>query len=332
MDLKQKLSGMSEAQLHKCLKEIVTKSVNRYKQELLGENDQLLDQDLRKYRAKIARISSKTAQKWCKWVKEGPVLMPDFTRIYYRKGKTEVILQEYHPQIRLLRFQGSLVSRMNTGTRIADQEWQKIYNFSLALPYVIFIFKFVDGLFVEVKCAFSDRPLKRLEEKPIKPYLSNIDTTLKVCLGGSLDKGALERGNLTQQVALVLNNFWQTVFTDEWSTHFWQSREHFVATGEHRLTTFTAWQNASVQNSLFVVENLNWLKHSDESFGETIIKMLDGDEEYTHFTDDLYEKLSAAFVEEVKGTIEKNLGSAETRVVAAEYQILGEVFPELKAG
>jgi hypothetical protein len=153
---------------------------------------------------------------------------------------------------------------------------------------------------------------------------------LKVCLGGSLDKGALERGNLTQQVALVLNNFWQTVYTDEWSTHFWQTREHFVSVGEQRLATFNAWQNASIQNSLFVVENINWLKHSDENFGETLIKMLDGDAEYNYFTDDLYEKLSVAFVQEVKDTIEKNLNSAGVKAIAADHLILGEVFPELR--
>lgn len=308
---------MSEAQIQQYLKEIVSKTLDRYRQELAGENEDLLDHNLRTYGAKIARISNKVAQKWSKWAKEGPVLMPDYTRIYYRKGKNEAVLQEYPPHVRLMRFRGSLVSRNASDEEIEVLESDKIYTFSLALPYVIFIFKFHDGLFTELKCAFSDRPLKRLEEKPLRPYLTNIDNTLKVCLGMSLDRGALERNNIAQQAALVLDNFWQTVYTDEWSENFWKTHTHFLETKEERLSSLRNWETATIDNSLFVIEDVDWLRHEQENFGEVIIGMLEGDQDYNRFSDDLYKDLSENFVEEVKKSLGTNLETAAQKVLTS---------------
>lgn len=325
MELKQRLTKMSEAQIQSYLKEVVSKTLDRYRQELAGENEDLLGHNLRTYGAKIARISNKVAQKWSKWAKEGPVLMPDYTRIYYRKGKNEAVLQEYPPHVRLLRFRGSLAVRNDSEEDIDKDEADKIYSYSLALPYVIFVFKFHDGMFVELKCSFSDRPLKRLEEKPLRPYLANIDNTLRVCLGHSLDRGALERHNIAQQAALVLDNFWQTVYTNEWSENFWKTHTHFLETGDQRMSSLVNWERATIDNSLFVIEDVDWLRHEQENFGELIIGMLDGDQDYNHFSEELYRELSENFVEEVKKSLGTNLNSASQKVLASGLnQILAD--------
>lgn len=314
---------IEKQQADEIVKDLLSKSYSRFKQELVGENDEMLDRVLRQYRAKVARHSWKLSQKWSKWDSEGPVLMPDYTRIYYRKGKTEVLLQEFPPQVRLMKFRGSLVSRDNTGVSLNNIEDQKVYHYSLALPYVVFLFKFVDGVFSEVRCAFSDRPLKRLEERPLRPYLSNIDSNLSVCLGTGLDRKQLIKGQLTQQVAFILDHFWHTAYSDEWSGHFWANKSHFQHQDE-RMSSVQNWQNASQENSLFVVDDVKWLQHSDESFGDMIVKLFQDDSENQKLQEDIYEELVDTFFEEIKKTILENISTVGEKVSDQQINDLSE--------
>ena len=148
---------MNKTKAKEIVLDILTKGNKRFRQELEGENEEFLDRTLRQYRAKVARCSWKYSQKWSKWDDVGPVLMPDFTRIYYRKGSTEVLLQEFPPQIRLMKFKGGLVNRRESTDSLHDRRLTSTHHFSLALPYVVFLFKFVNGTFTEVRCAFCDR-------------------------------------------------------------------------------------------------------------------------------------------------------------------------------
>lgn len=311
-------------------KEIVTqlwaKGQSRFKQDLAGENEELLDRGLRQYRAKAARSSWRVAQKWCKWNSEGPVLMPDFTRIYYRKGDTEVLLQEFAPQVRLMRFKGSLAKRESTEDKIEAALAGQTFQYSLALPYVVFIFRFIEGTFNEVKCAFSDRPLKRLEERPLRPFLSNIDNTLKVCLGRDFDENQLQRGNLTQQSAFVLNHFWQSVYSDEWSQHFWNYKSHFRQNETTQMASLEAWQDHGIENPLFVIEGVDWLKHTEESFGDMIVRLMETDKTNTQFSEEMYKDLTENFVEEVKKTMSDNFATTDNRI---KDQLIDQLADEL---
>lgn len=282
----------------------------RFKQELLGDNEEFLDRTIRNYRSKISRISWKKAQSWCKWEEDGPVLMPDNTRIYYKKGDTEVVLQEFQPQIRLMKFKGGLVSKKNSTDNVKEEEVSKSYHYSLALPYVVFIFKFINGVFIEVKCMFSDRPLKKLDEKPFKPYFSNIDTTLAVCLGQSFDKSQLIKDDIYQQVALVLNHFWHSAYNDEWSYHYWNYKSYFEKY-DKRLADLNSWQNSSIDNPLFVIEDVNWLEHTEENFGDIIVKMFEGDKKDNTFQEEMYKDLIELFLDDITNTFKENIDAVD---------------------
>lgn len=147
------MATLTKDQAKQIVTEILNKAHNRFKQELEGENEEFLDRVVRQYRAKVARYSWKASQKWCKWGEDGPVLMPDYTRLYYRKANTEVMVLEYPPQIRMMKFQGALAKRANTAEKIEPEDAKRVFQYSLALPYVIFIFKFVKGTFSQVRCA-----------------------------------------------------------------------------------------------------------------------------------------------------------------------------------
>jgi hypothetical protein len=313
---------MNKQQAQDLAKDLITKSHARFKQELLGESEEMLDRVLRQYRAKVARQSWKLSQKWSRWDSEGPVLMPDYTRIYYRKGTTEILLQEFPPQVRLMKFNGSLVTRETSDDMPSDDG---VHHFSLALPYVIFIFKFVDGIFSEVKCAFCDRPLKRLDERPLRPYLSNIDGNLSVCLGLGMDRSQLIKGMLTQQVAFILDHFWHTAYSEDWSGHFWANRSHFQDV-DNRMSSIQNWQDASQENSLFVVEDVNWLQHTEESFGDMIVKMFRDDASDQKLQEDLYEELVDTFLDDIKKTFTECINLAGDKI---SDQQISEVATEL---
>lgn len=295
------------------VREITSKAYSALKQELAGYNEEHLDRVLRQFRAKLSRYNWKFSQKWCKWDDDGPVLMPDFTRIYYRKGMTEMILQEFPPQTRLMKFKGALVNRENSTSSLGQGDASSIHNFSLALPYTVFIFKFVGGLFVEVRCAFNDRPLKRLEEKPLRPYLSNIDTNLRVCLGGGFNREALIKDNLTQQVALVLDHFWHSSYSDEWSSHYWATRSHFQDV-DPRMSGLQSWEVTSEENPLFVVEDVDWLKHDEDSFGDVVVRMLEDDKENQDMHQNLYNELVDEFFEDFKKTFGEDVGQLQEQI------------------
>ena len=296
---------MQRKKAEELVKSLVDKAFLRFKQEITGENDEFLDRVIRQFRAKVARHIWRTAQKWCMWDEDGPVLMPDHTRIYYRKGKTEITVMEYPPQVRMLKFRGALARRANSTDHLPSEEMMSVHHFSLALPYVIFIFKFINGTFTEVKCAFCDRPLKRLEERPLRPYMSNIDTTLGVCLGTSFERHKLESGNLAQQMALVLDHFWSSTFTDEWSTHFWNTRR----SGDERLESLEAWELATEDNPLFVVEDVNWLQYQEETFGDILVRTLEDDRDNVELHEELYSGLVDEFFEEMKKNFAENISS-----------------------
>lgn len=299
------------------VRDLLTKSQERLKQELVGENDELLDRVVRQYRAKAARHSWKASQKWCKWDAEGPVLMPDFTRIYYRKGQTEVLLQEFPPQIRLMKFKGSL-DRNSSGDALPLNS-EDILHYSLALPYVVFLFKFVNGMFSVARCVFSDRPLKRLEERPLRPYLSNIDSNLTVCFGHDLDRSQLLKDQLAQQVAYLLDHFWHSAYSEDWSSHFWTIKGHFLAKDE-RLATLSNWQAASQDNPLFVVEGVDWLKHTEESFGDMIVRLFEDDITNHNLQEEMYNELVSTFLEEVKKTVSESFSSVSERTLEKEVE------------
>lgn len=315
--LKTIIAKLSPDQSLVVLKEVAAEIAKRFHQELVGENEDLLDRVVRKYRANVVRRTIKVAQKWCKWSNNGPILLPNNARLYYRRGQTEVIVMELPPQIRLMKIKGILSQRPASTPAVPDElklEYDKVYNYSLALPYMVFMFKFENGLFVDCYLAFNDRPLKNLKERPLRPYLSNIDNTLRVCHGVHLDKSQFEKDNLTQQVAFVMGHFWQTVYSDEWSANYWDSKTHFQQISDQRLATIDNWQEASSENPLFVIEDANWLKHTEANFGDMLVRMFEQDKESLQFQEELYNDLIEGFLNEVKSTLEANVKAVKTKI------------------
>jgi len=313
--LKDIIENLNEEKVLQILENTKKRWLERFIEDLKGEWDENLDRVVRSYRSKIARKSWHTSQQWCKWNEHHPILFPNRTRLFYRKGDTEVLVQEFEPCVRQMRFKGSLVCRKNSSEAVPAAEQEKVYRFSLGLPYCVFIFHFHKGVFQRVYLAFNDRPLKKLNEKPLRPYLSNLDSNLNVCLGSQFDKSKLEKGDIFQQCTYVLDHFWHTTYSDEWSAHYWNTKEHFVNNEEARMSTLKAWEEATSENPLFVIEDVNWLEHNEESFGSHIVRLFEGDSSISNLHQELYDELSESFVDEVKDTIVTNLDTIKTKTL-----------------
>lgn len=295
------------------IREVASATAKQYKQELLARVEESLEATLRNYKAQVARCSWKAAQKWCQWGDDGPVLFPDNTRMYYRRGDTEVIVQEVPPHVRLMQFKASLL-RNNSEQALTVEESNGIHYFSLALPYIVFLFCFKNGIMDKTLVSFCDRPLKNLKEKPIRPFLSNINSDLRLCHGLGWQASQLVKGDLTQQVAYTLDLFWQTVYSDEWSGHWWAYRSHFHENGDTRMQTLAAWQDASVENPLFVLEDVDWLQHTEANYGNIVVSMFDIDQKDNQFQNALYNDLCDSFVADVKGDLVKVFREAQESV------------------
>lgn len=310
------------------LKQILTNFYRRIKQEAIGANDEILDRVVRQHTARMARLSWKACQKWCKFKNDGPVLMPDGTRIYYRKGNTEVLLQEFPPQIRLLKFKGSLL-RNSSLEKMPEADSAKIHHLSLALPYVIFVHCFKDGVFQKLWCSFSDRPLKKLEESPLRPYLPNIDSQLYVCLGRSFDSSKLQKHAIAQQVAFVMDQFWHSAFNDENAQHYWDLRHHFVEKGYDKLASLRAWETASVENPLFVIDEIEWLKWNGfDTFGDVIVSMCDDSTDHA-LQEAMYKDFVDNLLKEVKSSLITNLDAANQDVIDKQLAVMAKEFEGL---
>lgn len=282
-------------------------------QEFDGENEELLQRLVTKFSGELTRRFWKIAQKWTTWSNEGPVLVPDFTRLFYKKGNTIVTLQEFSPAIRLLKFRTRLeAENSQSAVNIHSEEYK---SYSLALPYVVFIYKFVEGKFVEVRVFFNDRPLKNLQETPLKPYLSNIDDTHKVCLGHSFNHDELIVGNITQQMSYVSSHFWSSVFSDEWSANFWNVKEHFKNSNESRLSSLTKWQEASLEDPLFVIEGIDWPKSNQEKFGDVISSLVESDSVDFNFNQEIIKEITDNFIDNCLKTIKQNFEVAKQRAM-----------------
>lgn len=312
---KNKMS-ISREEILGLLKDVSDQSIKKFRQELMAQNEEVVENALRKYKSKVARRSWSKAQQWCKWSDEsGPILMPDKVRMYYRRGNTEVVLQEISPQVRHLKFTGSLALRDNSGESLSPEDATRVCSYSLALPYIHFIYRFRDGMMDKAMVSFSDRPLKNLQEKPYRPYFSNINNELRICHGAAFKHDKLIKSNITQQISYCLDLFWQTVFKDEWSQFFWQYKTHF-AQNDQRMATFANWQEASIDNPLFVLENVPWMEHSEKNYGTMLVRLFDlePDSVDTSFQQDLFNDLVDNFLNELSTDLTSTLKEFQTEL------------------
>lgn len=280
--------------------------IDKFYQELKGENEEVLNRLVHSYKDEISKIIWKNTQKWCKW-DDAERLTPNNTRFYYRKNKTEIVVQEFAPQTRLLKIDKTIYPY---GASISSEEYK---SYSIALPYTVFIFKFVDGMFDSLYCTFLESPIKKFEDEPVLPYLPNIQD-FEVCLGFNFKHTNLIKEDLTQQCAYVLDFFWNSVFTQEHTTYCQIYHEHFTRINDSRMVSWEAWEEASVKDPFFVIDDVQWKKSEFYNFGDLISFALKnaGDDELKQ---SVFDEISEEILEDIKKIILNNVEKVRERMV-----------------
>ncbi len=280
--------------------------IDRFYQELKGENEEVLNRLLHSYKNEISKIIWKNTQKWCKW-DEKERLTPNNTRFYYRKNKTEIVVQEFAPQTRLLKIDKTV---RPYGTYSNSKDYK---SYSIALPYIIFIFKFVDGMFDVLYCTFLESPIKNFEDEPIFPYLPNIHD-FEVCLGNDFKSVHLIKEDLTQQCAYVLDFFWDSIFNQDHVTYCQMYHDHFIKINDLRMISWEAWEEASEKDPFFVIDDVQWKKSISYSFGDLISFALKdaGDDELKQ---SVFDGISEEILDDIKKNILNNVEKVRERMV-----------------
>jgi hypothetical protein len=277
------------------LNEMKSAFANGYRQETLSVLDEGCTEVLKQFKATIGRRCWKLSQKWCQWGDNRPILQPNKSRLFYRKGNTDIMVIEQDPQMRTLRFNSSF---SETG------------SYNVALPYVIFIFRWIGGSFTDVYCMFNDKPLGDLSERPIKPYLTNIDCETRCCLGKTFKLPS--DLNYNQTVEFILSYFWSAEHSNEWNEH-WKYNQGYFETTDGRLATLSAWQDASQDNPLFVVDNVSWQKHT-RSIGDLIVGLTKTDTKAREFEETIFQDLVAEFLSSVSRAMTVSLEQSSEKV------------------
>lgn len=324
-DLLAELKKLDLADVKKIVTEIANNAITSFKKEAAGSFSDALNFESKKWAASVARKSWHSAQKWCKWTDDA-FLFPDYTRFYYRKGKTEVVVQEFAPQIRLVKFRSDLVDAPSVKEKATTKS--EVRNYSLSLPYVVFVTKFREGKFSALYVAFSDKPLKSLDQQPYKPFLSNINNTLQVCLGVEFKHSELITGNITQQLSYVLDYFWSSVFSTDWSQYYWEYLEHFEK--DKRISSVNAWQESSIQDPLFVIDDVKWLPCDTKEFSKIVIKALEDDPDNGQFKGELHDIVANEFVDHIKEVVGQKLDEIQNKANPSTEKLIDQMFTALK--
>ena len=108
-----------------------------------------------------------------------------------------------------------------------------------------------------------------------------------------------------------MDHFWNTVFSKELTDNYELNREHFAK--DTRLCNLDAWEKASIENPLFVLDDVKWINFGDQNYGDLIVREF-GDSRDQEIQRSVYEDvidtLSTTIHEKIKSQMEfaeKNL-------------------------
>ena len=136
------------------LRLFVSELLARYGQEYRGELDLCIQDRTERFESDISSLSWRLAQQWCHWTDDGPVLFPQQTRLFYRKGDTVVVVQEFPPHDRRVTCLTSLVDSPISSAH-ENPDPHDTSRLVLPLPYTVFISTFREGEFESMKLAFN---------------------------------------------------------------------------------------------------------------------------------------------------------------------------------
>ncbi|MBI2632981.1 MAG: hypothetical protein HYW78_01150 [Parcubacteria group bacterium] len=171
------------------------------------------------------------------YIDEIPIL-PSGTRYHCRNGDKRVIVIEFPPQVRTVRWKTFL----NRHTR------QK--KFTLAFPYILLCVYFYKNIHEYSQCFYRNEPLKSLDDMVCRTNLENVSPSNGIiCLG--------EEVASFKSVDRMIRSLWDREFNSGIpDSDFYYSREI-----DKRIESPEVWERATQKNPLFILD-IPWIKEN----------------------------------------------------------------------
>ncbi len=180
---------------------------------------------------------------------------PQGTKFFFSRSDDKVLIIEQPPQVRTLNFSKRFLNNdlyRNEGGKVSDRDKRLDRSLiHLALPFVVFVIKFYNGVFSKMLIFYRNSPLTSLDDTLFYPNLPNMNDSCEVCLGYS----PLENGTLAQKTEHVISHFWNSRFNTDLSSNYFTTPRH------EKLKSVWTWEAHSKMDPSFIL-NVNWSESS----------------------------------------------------------------------
>jgi hypothetical protein len=217
---------------------VVERAIGRLQQRITVEMGDIAQGIGRELSTSLTQNLYELASTWFNERQNDMLIVPEGTRFVHRQGGAIYLAVEEKPAIRTILY-------------ASDGHTRK---FTIALPFVIFIFRFVpfsarDHQHMkceDFKLAFAKAPLTSLNQPLYHPAFPNAEG-LKICMGRDFRQETLAQ-DICLQAEEHIDHFWQSPFSSEWAEQYRQMVQR-----DNRFT-FQNWQSESEDDPLFVLE------------------------------------------------------------------------------
>ncbi len=251
-----------DPKIYGLVRDALVKSATRLRQDIIGEF-------INKAKDSVALFSTKLNQQF---LEEGQVwnsnfnsdetvpVLPDNTKYYAAMGHQQVVVLEFKPQVRTLKFAKLYYNRAPLHRESAESvEEAGFDNYRLSLPYVILAIRFSNKSFSQLHAYYRNEPLADMGGMLYSPNLPNISCRdSAMCLGHWPDDNLRARMNglsISSQTKMVSDHFWGSAYNTDYVELF---RE--MAGVDSRLSSISAWVAATIEDPFFILK-VNWQKY-----------------------------------------------------------------------
>lgn len=232
-------SGTTQDKIRKAL----NRSLNSYSQNIQVQLTQIAEKAVAEFREGLRKGMENFVDEWLK-TKGTFEVVPEGTRLLKAFGNQKLLVVEQKPTVRSLSWESSYGRGM----------------YRLALPYVIFVIWFDGSNVTNFQMAFAKKPLESLDSEVYAPFLPNM-SGFTFCMGDVSVQG--RKKNISANANYLIAKVWNSTFNNDQSDAIQKQ-----AGGNEDFVNLKAWERASKQNPLFVL-NTRWYT-GKETIGEML--------------------------------------------------------------
>lgn len=204
------------------LTRVVIPTLDKFQKKIsVGLQDSISDL-LDQFKKEIETEIFDVAQNWSLRNKQEKLLFPRNCRFAYTKGKSTVLIIEQDPIQRALTLDTRLVGRRGEVTSGNSTSGHSTVRLPLQLPYVLFAFRWSNGLFQKCYTAWTKNSIQKLSDPIYDPLLPNIHHNYEICFGSMFQNRVFP--SIGEGCHEIISAFWQSTFNLDLDGFWWSKR------------------------------------------------------------------------------------------------------------